>query len=167
HRLTRDTVLSVETYRLQNPRWQPTPFEGHHLLRVGVQVERKRQAFPAGTAVVLCNQRTNRVIVHALEPRAPDSFLRWGLWNAVLERKEYAEDYVLEPLARKMLAENPALRAEFEQKLASDSTFAADPRARRMFFYQRSPYFDQNYLRYPVARLMEDVTLPLEPWPEP
>ncbi len=162
-RLARDTVLTVETYRLKNPRWQPRPFEGHHLLQVEVEVEHTSRRFPAGTAVILCNQRTNRVIVHALEPRAPDSFLRWGLWNAVLERKEYAEDYVLEPLAHQMVEKNPALRREFEQRLKADSTFAASPTARRMFFYQRSPYYDQQYLRYPVARLLKKTELPLAP----
>ena len=51
-----------------------------------------------------------------------------------------------------MLDADPALKAEFEAKLASDPTFAADPEARLGWFYARTPYFDDHYLLYPVGR---------------
>jgi hypothetical protein len=50
-----------------------------------------------------------------------------------------------------MLADDPRLKAEFEAKLAADSKFAADPRARRRWFYERSPYYDDRYLLYPIG----------------
>jgi hypothetical protein len=53
-----------------------------------------------------------------------------------------------------MLAKDPALKAEFETRLANDAAFAANPQARLEFFYQRSPWYaTQNVGLYPVARL--------------
>src|SRR5438876_3290903 len=37
--------------------------------------------------------------------QAPDSLLAWGFFNAIFERKEYAEPYVMESLARDMRSE--------------------------------------------------------------
>ena len=53
-----------------------------------------------------------------------------------------------------MLANDADLRHEFEQKLLSDPVFAADPDARRNFFYSRTPWFDDQWNLYPVAREM-------------
>ncbi|MNJ58237.1 hypothetical protein D3C77_538620 [compost metagenome] len=64
---------------------------------------------------------------------------------------EEPEEYVMEPMARKMLAESPALKAEFEKKLKDDKTFAASPGARLQWFYQRTPFYDVNAFVYPVG----------------
>jgi hypothetical protein len=69
------------------------------------------------------NQRTARVIAHILEPKAPDSYLYWGFFDAIFEQKEYAESYVMESLARKMLAEDPELKKEFEQMKTNNPDF--------------------------------------------
>jgi hypothetical protein len=39
-------------------------------------------------------------------------------------------EYLSEPIARRMMADNPELRRQFEARLASDPQFAADTRAR-------------------------------------
>lgn len=154
--------LPVELYRLNDREYDSVSFEGR--LRVGCNTQpfRQTQTFPAGTAVVVMNQRTSRVAAHLLEPKAPDSFLRWGFFNAVFEQKEYAEDYIMELIAPQMLEADSLLRREFETRLASDSVFAARPDQRLNFFYERSPYWDQQLNLYPVARLIEKRDLPLE-----
>ncbi|NUN71400.1 MAG: peptidase M14, partial [Bacteroidetes bacterium] len=107
--------------------------------------------FPAGTIMVPTNQRTKRVLVNLLEPEAPDSFVSWGFFNAYFERKEYAEPYIMEPIAQRMLQKDAALKAEFEERL-KDEQFRNDPAARLDFFYTRSPYFDSGERRYPIYR---------------
>ena len=162
HYLQNEITLPVESYRFSHMEWAKRPFEGR--LRVNFEwtpIEEER-TFPRGTAVILMNQRTNRVIAHLLEPHAPDSFLRWGFWNTIFERKEYAEDYKLEDTARQMLAENPSLWEEFQQAVASDSVMASNHWARLYFFYARTPYWEQHVNVYPVARLMQPRELPLE-----
>jgi hypothetical protein len=51
-----------------------------------------------------------------------------------------------------MLAADPALKAEFEARLAAEPAFAADPHARLAWFYERTPFYDDRYLLYPVGR---------------
>lgn len=159
--LANDTLLSVESYRFRNPRWEEQPFEGRHRLSVELDTIREQRWYPAGSAVILMNQRANRVAVHLLEPKAPDSFVSWGFWDVLLERKEYGEDYVLEKLARKMLNENPAIRDSFEKHMATDPDFAGNPMRRLYFFYQNSPYWDQKMNVYPVGKLLQPVKLRL------
>ncbi len=74
-----------------------------------------------------------------------------GFFNELLQRTEYIEGYVVAPMAEKMLAEDAALKAEFETKLAADAKFAADPTARLQWFYKRSQFYDDRYLLYPVG----------------
>ena len=120
-------------------------------------------------ALVRCGQggseyepSTNRLITHLLEPRGSDSYVSRGFFAAVLEQKEYAENYVLEQIAPTMLAKNPALKAEFEQILASDSSFAKSPEQRLQFFYERSSYWDEQLNVYPIGKVAEKVELPLQ-----
>ena len=87
-----------------------------------------------------------------LEPESKDSLLAWNEFPEILQRTEYIEGYAIAPLADRMLAENPALKAEFEAKLAADPKFAADPDARLGWFYERTFYYDERFLLYPVGR---------------
>ena len=50
-----------------------------------------------------------------------------------------------------MLADDKSLKAQFEAKLAADPGFAKDPTARLRWFYERSRFFDERYLLYPVG----------------
>ena len=99
--------------------------------------------------------------MHLLEPDAPDSFVAWGFFNAIFEQKEYGEDYVLEKLAREMLSKDENLRREFERKITSDPKFAASTRARLNFFFERSPYHDQQFNLYPVGRVTRPLNVTL------
>ena len=117
--------------------------------------------FPAGSVVVPVAQPLGRLVLNLLEPQAPDSFARWGFFNAIFEEKEYAEHYVLEALAREMMAADPELKREFEELLDSDPNFAASPAYRLRFFYKRSPYWDPQMDLYPVGRIVNALNLSL------
>jgi hypothetical protein len=119
------------------------------------------QEFPAGSVVVPVAQPLGKLVLNFLEPEAPDSFAKWGFFNAIFEEKEYAEHYVLETLAREMMAAEPDLKREFEQLVETDPDFAASPSARLRFFYKRSPYWDPQMNLYPVGRIARDLDLPL------
>jgi endonuclease/exonuclease/phosphatase family metal-dependent hydrolase len=112
---------------------------------------KERHDLAAGALWVPAAQQRALLAAHLLEPAGPDSFLAWGDFNAAFERKEYVEDYVLEPFARDLLEKDPGVRAELERRLA-DPAFASDRQARLDFFQARHPSFDRAYRLYPVLR---------------
>ncbi len=154
-RLERAQTLEVESCRFEDVVFHATPYESRQIPRYTTIPTHEQREFVAGTVVVPLDQPRAKLAVHLLEPDAPDSFLAWGLLNAIFEQKEYAEAYVMEPIARRMLADDPDLRRAFEEKLAQNEEFAGNPGQRLNFFYRRSPYYDQLKDRYPVARLMD------------
>ena len=87
-----------------------------------------------------------------LEPDSPDAFFRWGFFLEILQRTEYIEGYVIDPMGEAMLQADPELAEEFRSRLQEDEAFAADPQARRRWFYERTPYHDDRWMIYPVAR---------------
>lgn len=155
------TPVEVESYRFTNVRWPYEPFEGRHMPQFDVERTTETREFPAGSIVIPVAQPLGKVILNLLEPQAPDSFAKWGFFNAIFEEKEYAEHYVLETLAREMMQNDPELKREFEALLASDADFAVSPAARLRFFYKRSPYWDPQMSLYPVGRVTSSLDLPL------
>ncbi len=143
----------VNKYKFNNVKFASSSYEGRQTVSVTYDVVKDTIIIPKGAFLVKTNQRTVRVIGHALEPKSGDSFLRWGFMNGIFERKEYFEDYIMEKVAVTMLEENPALREEFFKKVESDEKFRNDPYARLNFLYERSPYFDQKFNIYPIMRI--------------
>ena len=129
--------------------------------RFDVEQTSETRVFPAGSVILPLAQPSAKVLMNLLEPEAPDSLVRWGFFNAIFEEKEYGEPYVLEALAREMLANDPELKQEFENLLATDEEFAASPMARLRFFHKRSPYWDPQMNLYPVGRIIRMFDLPL------
>jgi hypothetical protein len=126
--------------------WSTAPAPG----KSGCTVERRRERFPAGSVRVSTDQPLATLAMILLEPASTDSFLQWGFFHEILQRTEYVEGYVMEPLAERMLAADPELRAEYEGALAADPELAKDPQARLAWLYRRTPWADDRYLLYPV-----------------
>ena len=148
----------VEKYRFdENTVWQKRPYEGRIMLITKYETFVDTLIAEKGDYLIPVNQRAVKVIIHLLEPKSGDSFVSWGFFNSIFERKEYYEDYVMEKLAEEMYNSNENLRKEFEEKLKSDTTFANSPEQRLEFFYRRSPYFDKQWLVYPVSRVIKKL----------
>jgi len=148
----------VEKYRFdENTVWQKRPYEGRIMLTTKYETFVDTLIAEKGDYLIPVNQRAVKVIIHLLEPKSGDSFVSWGFFNSIFERKEYYEDYVMEKLAEEMYNSNENLRKEFEEKLKSDTTFANSPEQRLEFFYRRSPYFDKQWLVYPVSRVIKKL----------
>ena len=142
----------AQAFVADSAQFAPTSVEGHQ--RVALKGEWTTQAaeVAAGSLYVPIAQANARLLVQILEPTAGDSMAAWGDFNNAFERKEYMEGYVAEEEARKMLAKDPALKAEFEKRLKNDADFAGNPGARLDFFYRRHPAWDAGTNRYPVLR---------------
>jgi murein tripeptide amidase MpaA len=153
--LTASVQAVVEKYRFIDDQFAPRPYEGRQQATFGLNSFYEKIKLPRGTFIIPTNQRALRVIVNLLEPMAPDSFAKWGFFNSFFERKEYAEAYIMEPIAEQMLKSDPKLRAEFRVKLDSDESFRNNSLDRLDYFYRKSPYFDKGEKIYPIMRTNE------------
>jgi len=145
---TMDAPVTV----LDGLKFPPSPFENRFMPSFKPVAARRQVDLRKGSLMVPVGQPYVRLAAHLLEPEAPDSLLAWGFFNMVAEQKEGADSHMLEPVAQKMLDNDPKLKAEFEEKL-KDPAFAANPSARLDFFYRRSPYWDSHLGVYPILRL--------------
>ena len=148
--------LDVESYRIADPKLKAEAFEGHvQVDTMTMRTEKRRERFPTGSYRVPTDQPLGTLAMLMLEPASPESFLQWGFFHSILQRTEYSEAYVTEPLAEEMLAKDPKLAEEFKNKLTSDAAFRNSATARLAWFYSRTPYADDRWLLYPVAREIE------------
>ncbi len=151
-RLRETTTFDIESYRFDDPTWARGPFEGRLPVSFKAREILETRSFPANTAIIPVKQKRGKVAIHFLEPNAPDSAMFWGFFNAIFEQKEYSESYVMEEIGKKLLAENPEIKREFDEKL-KDPVFAGNPRARMRFLYEKSPYYDSRIGVYPVGKI--------------
>ncbi|WP_309660847.1 M14 family metallopeptidase [Sphingomonas sp.] len=150
--ITAPRTMNLDMVRVAGPKIKAAD-EGHIPLAADGYVHAvRRETFPVGSLRVPSGQPLGLLAAAMLEPESQDSLLAWNFFPEILMRTEYIEGYAIAPLAERMLAANPALKREFEAKLASDPKFAADPDARLGWFYERTPYYDERFLLYPVGR---------------
>ena len=157
-----------ETYRFSNIKFAGSSNEGHVAVNFDARSVKEKIFIPAGSYWVPLKQRRARLVLAMLEPQAPDSLAYWGLMNSVFEggfgggggggrggRAGGVNEYLSEPIARRMMADNPELRKQFEAKVASDAAFAADAQQRLQWWFQQSKYEASETGRYPIVRVWE------------
>lgn len=158
-RITKPVEQNFETYRFSNVKFAPQSFESHVMLDFDARLVTEKISIPAGSFWVPMKQRRARLILSMLEPAAPDSLAKWGFLNAVFETGGRGGagvgEYLSEPIARRMMADSPELRKEFEDRLKSDPQFAADPRARLQWWFEKSKYEPGDAGRYPIVRVWQ------------
>jgi hypothetical protein len=147
--------VRAEAFRATRTQFAAAPFEGRMRLSLSGGWQRESHDVAAGALFVPIAQPRARLVMHLLEPQAPDSYAAWGFFNACFEQKEYLEPYVAEQVARGMLAQDPALQAQFERRLKEDVAFARAPQARLDFFLRRHASWDTQLNLYPVLRVDE------------
>ncbi|HLN54187.1 MAG TPA: M14 family metallopeptidase [Lentimicrobium sp.] len=151
-RILKDTTLQVSMLHFENAEFNKEPVEGRHIVKVTTIEKREKRSFSKGSVLVPTDQRTARLIAYLLEPTAFGSLVESGYFNSVFEQKEYGETYVMEKVARDMLAKDPELKKEFEEKIKNNPDYQ-DQWAMLNWFYNRSQWADINYMVYPVAKI--------------
>ncbi len=152
--LKKDTTMEVEVYRIDDYKTAPRQYEMHHInsdVKTSVAVQKIK--FRKGDYYIPMNQAANRFLIETLEPTATDSYFAWNFFDAILGQKEGFSAYAFEDIAADYLKTNPELKNKLEQKRISDTTFAKNARAQLNFVYENSPWFEPNYLTYPVYRV--------------
>ncbi|MCB9265641.1 MAG: M14 family metallopeptidase [Lewinellaceae bacterium] len=163
HQLAEDTELEPEFSYIEEYETRERPYEGHYPhYNVKTREVHRRHLFRKGDYVAFTSQPANRYIVETLEPRAADSFFAWNFFDGILMQKEYFDSYIFEDTAAALLRNDPALQDALEKKRQEDEQFAQSARAQLDFIYRRTPYYEPTHNLYPVARLWEEVSLPLK-----
>ncbi|MBT8143380.1 MAG: M14 family metallopeptidase [Gammaproteobacteria bacterium] len=150
-------AIEVEQYRLPAAAVASgtNPYEGRMRITPGDPVVETNRVVPGnGDYLVATSQPLGTLAVLMLEPQSPDSLLQWGYFLEIMNRTGYFDRYAAEPLARSLLQSDPELAQAFRARLKNDPAFAADPDARLRWFYERTPYDDEHYRLYPIARVL-------------
>lgn len=154
--LKKDTIIEVEVCRIDDYKTAPRQYEMHHMNSdVKTSVSVRKIKFRKGDYYIPMNQVANRFVVEVLEPTAEDSYFAWNYFDAILGQKEGYSGYAFEDIAADYLKSNSELRTKLEQRRSSDSVFAKNGRAQLNFVYENSPWFEPDYLRYPVYRVVK------------
>lgn len=153
--LDKEVSIEVNSYKFSNLKFNDTPKEGRQTLnKFNCEEVNEIRKYSAGSVLIDMNQRTSKVIAHMFEPKGPDSFIYWGFFNAIFEQKEYGETYVMEKIAREMIAKDENLMKEFEKYKTENKELADNNWALLNWFYAKTPYWDKQKNLYPVGRIM-------------
>lgn len=149
-RLEKSGKLELQQLSASSHELASRSFEG----RVGVKAtftpSWSEFALPAGSVRVSTDQPLGALAVALLQPEGPDSLFSWGFFHGMFERTEYFETYAMLPWIEQELKTNKTLATDFAAAVKADPKLAKDGQARLHWFYQRSPFYDQTYLKYPV-----------------
>lgn len=151
--LKKDKTMTVNTYRFKDVQFYPVPSEGRSRVSSFQTEEISREVtFPKGSAVVKTSQNGVRLLMNLLEPEMDGSLLKWGFFNDIFQRTEYFEIYNMEPMAKTMMEKDPLLAVQFKDWMATfDAKTPPTQYEILNWFYERSPYYDSNYMTYPVG----------------
>lgn len=153
--LDKDTIIEVDSYYVEDYSSPKQPYNGHYFHNnVSLTTKTEKLPYYKGDYIVSTKQSAVSLLIHTLEPKAPDSYFRWNFFDATLSRKEYFSSYVFEETAEQLLKENPELKSKFEQRKKEDEKFRENARAQLGFIYQHSPYSEPTYKRYPIGRIV-------------
>lgn len=141
---------NLEQLGVTEHQFDKAPFEGRFRVSAKFSAREITTQVPEGSVLISTDQKLGKLAVALLQPEGLDSFFAWGYFNSIFQRTEYIENYAVLPIAEKMLREQPQIKKTFEDKVKNDKDFAKDARARLDFFYKKTPYYDQAYLKYPV-----------------
>ena len=145
--------IEVETIRLSEATFAAAPYQGvTPVSDFTVTRATETRSIPAGSLWIPADQPDFEVAVQLFEPEARDSLLRWGALSSIFEMKTYIGLDRLEETARTMIADDE-VRTAWESAL-EDPDFAADERARYMWWYRRTPFWDDTVGLLPVMRVM-------------
>ena len=149
--------VEVETYRYRGGKFSSRQSEGRIPVTPDFTVQTETLEYPSGSLYIDMDQPASRVAMWMLEPAAPGSLTYWGFFNVCVQagNEFWIRPQYMEVKGREMLAKDPQLKAQFEEKLRTDAAFAKNPQAILDFFYQivRKRSHQNNEL-HPAWRVM-------------
>jgi len=156
-RIEKGAAMLVETCRFTKAQFSQRQYEGHITVTPEYTTQTERVFFPAGSILVSMNQIRARLIAHLLEPNAPSSLVFWGYFNTYCQPASefYINTGYMEVKGREMLAQDPVLRKNFEDRKNGDPAFANDSQAILQFFMtELRKNVEPDINLYPVGKII-------------
>ena len=152
--LKSDSIINVQSYYIKNLETSKSAYEGHFYHKE-LETNTKNQDihYFAGDYIIPTKQASKRFIIEVLEPRAVDSYFRWNFFDEILQQKEWFSDYIFEEKAIEILKNNPEIKKAFEVEKKNNPEFSKSHWAQLYFIYQRSEFYEDEHMRYPVGRI--------------
>ena len=100
--LTKDTLMNVNYYKIEDFKTITHPFEGHYLhFDTQVSNHKEKMQFYKGDYVVPASQFAKRYLLETLEPTAADSFFNWNFFDSIFGEGVQEENKIIYPIYRK------------------------------------------------------------------
>ncbi|WP_055448798.1 M14 family metallopeptidase [Lacinutrix mariniflava] len=153
--LKKDSVITVESYKIEDYKSKRTPYEGHYLhSNTIVSSKEKIITFKKGDYIIKTNQPSFRYIIETLEPQASDSFFNWNFFDTILQQKEGFSAYVWEDIALELLNNNPDIKKSFEAKKNKEEAFSNNWYLQLDWIHKHSENYEKAHLQYPIYRVL-------------
>lgn len=154
--LQNDSIISVESYKIEKFNTRQSPYEGHYQhYNTTVTSSIKNIPFKKGDLLVETNQYGMRYLIETLEPSAPDSFFNWNFFDTILQQKEGFSPYVWEDKALDFLNQNPEIKKEFDSIKSTNKSFATNWYEQLDWIHKQSPNYEKAHLQYPIYRVLK------------
>ncbi|KAG7364496.1 peptidase M14 carboxypeptidase family protein [Nitzschia inconspicua] len=165
-RLTDVTPIDVTNYRMESASMNRLR-EGRPEISPGdVVPENCTRTYGMNDLVVKTDQPLGTLAVALLEPSGESSLFLWGFFSSTLTSHEYPENYIMIPLAEKMLNESAELKEEWESYKLENPSYLNDTDSVLEWFFRRTALYDTEAFVYPIGILYKEPreSLPLEPY---
>ena len=166
-RSLKNVDVQVLHVKPENITFESRTFQGRLRTNLFGEWMNAREDLLQGSLYVPARQAHGLLAAHLLEPVAPDSLSRWGLFNTVYEVTDHISNHRQLQIAQWMYREDrrirqrygetlhqklPALRKEYQTRMDRDDRFREDPEQRMDFWIREIPYHDPSYNHYPILR---------------
>jgi hypothetical protein len=148
---TEEMTLDVMNYRIDD--FESSGNREGRATASGTPVpENCTRTYKKNDVFIRTDQSLGTLTVALLEPTGESSFFYWGFFNAKFVSHEYPENYIMVPLAERMLNQSLMLREEWEQYKAlmgNDTSGVLD------WFFRRSAFYDSEAYVLDIGILYE------------
>ena len=153
-------TLEVTNYRIDDFEVRGTNFEGRATASGSPIAEVSNRTYMPGDVIIYTDQPLGTLAVALLEPLGEGSFFYWGFFNSHFFNQEYAENYIVVPVAEYLLEQNEDIANAWEEYKEENPNDALNPTAVLNWFYQQTAFSATDPNVYPVGILLEPPPTP-------
>lgn len=153
-RFKKDTLVTLTEQHIADYSTRTSAYEGHYLhYNTTVNSEEKKILLRKNDIYIPTKQNGIRYIIETLEAEAVDSFFNWNFFDTILQQKEGFSAYVFEDVAAQFLKENPTIKKQLEEKVATDKNFSKSTYSQLYWVYKQTQHYEKAHKKLPVYKL--------------